>query len=66
MNIEPTHEISDKVHHICSDEHIGIVVDWRYIRSKEYFEYLVTFGHTDPRMWLSENELKPVKNEIID
>jgi len=61
MTITPTHEIGNEVNHICSDEFKGIVVDWRYIRSQEYFEYLVTFGHTDPRMWLSENELKPIK-----
>lgn len=61
MTIEPTYDIDREVYHVCSNEVAGIVIDWRYFRRENYFEYLVTFGTGICRMWLAENELKPVK-----
>lgn len=58
MNIQPTHEIGDPVHHVCDKSVKGKVIDWRYFRRENFFEYLVTFGTGICRMWLAENELQ--------
>ena len=60
--ITPTYEEKDPVMHVCNDM-IGYVVDWRYTKKTQGFEYLVTFGTGICRLWLDENELKPATNE---
>jgi hypothetical protein len=57
MNITPTYDIDAPVYHVCDGNVKGKVIDWRYFRRENYFEYLVTFGTGICRMWLAENEL---------
>ncbi|MBA4411142.1 MAG: hypothetical protein C0397_17205 [Odoribacter sp.] len=63
MNIIPTYQIGDSVYHICEGSPKGTVVNWKYLCYENIFEYQVTFSHQVSRMWLSENELKTLKNE---
>ena len=57
MNIEPTYDISTPVYHVCDRNVRGIVIDWRYSRKANSFEYLATFGTGICKMWLAEEEL---------
>ena len=57
MNLTPTYDIGTDVNHICENELKGKVIDWKYYRRENYFEYLVAFGPFT-KMWMAENELK--------
>lgn len=57
MDITPTYDIGTPVYHVCDGKTKGFVVDWRFFRIGNYFEYQVTFSHEIPRMWVLENEL---------
>jgi len=61
VNITPTYDIDAPVYHVCDGNVKGIVIDWRFFRQANCFEYLVTFGTGICRMWLAENELKSEK-----
>lgn len=66
INIKAKFAIDEQVTHICNSEVAGVVVDWRYYRRTQSFQYQVTFGIGVYKMWVEENELLAKKDETTN